>query len=284
MKIIRRLKRIFTTDRYLLFSLALKNLKIQYKYAFLGFLWAFFVPLCMALIFWFLFSFVFQRPIPPLSIVTALFVWQFVNLSVMGATTSIIDNVGILKKVYFPKEIVPLSVVFSNFINFLLSMAVLLVLVIIYDLYKGVTPLLPHNIIFLPGIIGLTLLLTLGLVLITSCLQVFYRDVRYIVEVSLMVWFYLSGIFYDVDQVARGAQAMKVTWVTKLFMINPLYDLLVMYRSAILPKSVTGMVVDVTLYYSPLMLIIQTLVIIVSLFFIAYAIFMSKEDDLIDYI
>ena len=91
-------------------------------------------------------------------------------------------------------------------------------------------------------------------------LQVFYRDVRYIVEVFLMVWFYLSGIFYDVDQVARGAHAMKVTWVIKLFMINPLYDLLIMYRSAILPKSVTGMVVDVTLYYSPVMLIVQTLV------------------------
>ena len=281
---LRRLKLIFTVHRELLFHLALKNLKIQYKYAFLGFLWAFFVPLCMALVFWFLFSFMFQRPTAPLSIVTALFVWQFMNMSITGSTTSIIDNSGILKKIYFPREIIPISVVFSNFINFLFSIVVLIVFVLGYNLFTGVTPLLPLEILFLPAIIALTLILTIGLVLVTSCLQVFYRDVRYIVEVVLLVWFYMSGVFYDIDLIGPRAEARGMTWVVKVFMINPAYDLFTMYRTAILPSSVPGMVVDVNRYYPSWLMVAQTVVISVALLIFAYGMFVKREKELVDFI
>jgi ABC-type polysaccharide/polyol phosphate export permease len=284
MNMLRRLKLIFTVHRELLFHLALKNLKIQYKYAFLGFLWAFFVPLCMALVFWFLFSFMFQRPTAPLSIVTALFVWQFMNMSITGSTTSIIDNSGILKKIYFPREIIPISVVFSNFINFLFSIVVLIVFVLGYNLFTGVTPLLPLEILFLPAIIALTLILTIGLVLVTSCLQVFYRDVRYIVEVVLLLWFYMSGVFYDVDLIGPKAEARGMTWVVKAFMLNPVYDLFTMYRMAILPRSVPGMVVDVNRYYPLWLMVAQTVVISVALLIVAYGMFVKREKELVDFI
>lgn len=260
--------------RELLFHLALKNLKIQYKYAILGFLWAFLVPLCMAMVFWFIFSFLFQRPTPPLSIITALFVWQFVSMSISGATSSIIENESILKKVYFPREIVPLAVVFSNLINFILSLIVLLFFILLYNLFKGNYPLFPLTVLFLPLIILLTLIFTIGLILLTSHLQVFYRDVRYIVEVILLMWFYLSGVFFDVGLVAKGG----IPWITKVFMLNPLYDLFSMYRMVLLNDNITKS------YYSTPLLVSQTIVISAIVFFFSYYRFMKKEEELVDLI
>jgi ABC-2 type transport system permease protein len=279
-----RLKRLCTTHRELLFHLALKNLKVQYKYAFLGFLWAFFVPLCMALVFWFLFAFLWQKPIPPLSIVTALFVWQFINMSIAGSTTSIIDNAGLLKKVYIPREIIPLSIVLSNFINFLLSLVVLIVLVLLYSFYKLGYPLLPVQIVYLPGLVAVTLLMTAGIVLITSSLQVLYRDVKYIVEIALLIVFYLSGAFYEVDLIALGAARKGIPWLVHLFMLNPIYDLFAMYRLAILPGSIPGMVVDVSEYYPPMLMVAQTVVFSLGLFFFAYYLFLKKDSELVDLI
>lgn len=284
MKIIERLKLIFTVHRDLLFHLALKNLKIQYKYAFLGFLWAFFVPLSMALVFWFLFSVVFRRPTPPLSIVTALFTWQFINASVVMGTNSIVDSGGILKKVYFPREIIPFSIIASNLINFILSVVVLIVFVLVYNLLGGIRPLLPLAIIFLPVIILITVILTAGFTLITSCLQVFYRDVKYIVEIVFLVWFYMSGVFFTVELVAEGAAKKGIPWVVNLFMLNPVYDLFTMYRQAILPKAVEGMVVDTSLYYPPWLMVLQTVVFSVAVFIFGYYMFMKRERELVDLI
>ena len=277
MNVIQRLKLLFTVYRELLFHLALKNLKIQYKYAVLGFLWALFVPFCMAMVFWIIFTFLFQRPEPPLSIVTALFVWQFVSASITGSTSSIIDNQAILKKVYIPREIIPLSIVLSNLINFVLSLAVLIPLVFFYNLFTGHTPILPIWIIFLPFIVFLTLLLTMGIALLTSCLQVFFRDVRYIVEIILLVWFYFSGVFYGIDLIAEPALKKGIPWLTHLYMLNPLVDLFTMYRIVLLN-------LDITEYCSTPILVLQTLGISMLLFFLSYRLFLKKENELVDLI
>ncbi len=283
-KVINRLKLVFAVHRDLLFHLALKNLKIQYKYAFLGFLWAFFVPLCLALVFWFLFSVVYSRPMPPLSIVTALFVWQFVSTSIMAGTNSIVDSGGMLKKVYFPREIIPISIVCSNLINFVLSLIVLVLFVLVYNLVKGISPIFPLAILFLPALVLLTLVLTSGIVLLTSCLQVFYRDVKYIVEIILMVWFYLSGVFFNVDLVNKGAQSWGMPWITQVFILNPMYDLFTMYRQAVLPKTVEGMVINISLYYPPWLMVLQTIVFTIAIFIFAYYQFMKREGELVDLI
>lgn len=283
-RVFARLRLLCTVHRELLFHLALKNLKVQYKYAFLGFLWAFFVPLCMALVFWFLFSFLYRRPIAPLSIVTALFVWQFVNVSISGATTSIIDNAGLLKKVFIPREIIPLSIVLSNLINFLLSIVVLVVLVLIYSTFKVGHPLLPLNIVFLPALVVVALLMTSGIVLITSSLQVLYRDVRYIVEIALLIVFYLSGAFYEVDFVASGAASNGIPWLVPLFMLNPIYDLFAMYRLALLPSAIPGMVVPISPYYPAWLMVGQAVAFSLGIFFIGYHLFIKRENDLVDLI
>lgn len=273
--VIKRLKLLFTVHRELLFHLALKNLKIQYKYAILGFLWAFFVPLCMAMVFWIIFTFLFRRPEPPLSIVTALFVWQFISGSIMGSTSSIIENQGILKKIYIPREIIPLSIVLSNFINFLLSLMVLVPLIFFYNLFKGHMPLLPVWIVFLPFIVLLTLLLTAGISLLTSCLQVFFRDVRYIVDICLLIWFYFSCVFYGIKLVAEPAMEKGMPWVTRIFLLNPLVDLFTMYRIVLLN-------LDVSKYCVTWILVLQTVGISMLIFYFSYRLFITREHDLVD--
>ncbi len=284
MKVLSRIRLLCTDYRELLFHLALKNLKVQYKYAFLGFLWAFFVPLCMALVFWLLFGVLFRRPIPPLSIVTALFVWQFINMSIAGSTTSIIDNAGVLKKVYIPREIIPLSIVLSNFVNFLLSLAVLILLIAFYTLFKVGYPFVPLRIVFLPGLALITLLMASGFVLLTSCLQVLYRDVKYIVEILLLIIFYFSGAFYDVDTFAPGAAAKGLPWLVTVFMLNPIYDLFAMYRSVLLPSSIPEMVVNISDYYPPFLMVAQCGAFSVGLFLLAYHYFLKQDRDLVDLI
>ena len=281
MKLLKRLSLLAKDYRELVFHLALKNLKIQYKYAFLGFLWAFFVPLCMALVFWFIFSFLFKRPTGPLALITALFVWQFINMSIASSTTSIVDGGGLLKKIYFPREIVPISFVLSNFINFVLSIVVLVVFVFVYNLVKGVWPIFPWYIVFLPPLVLLTLIMTTGIVLLTSCLQVFYRDVRYIVEIVLLVWFYFSGVFYEVDLIAGGAASKGMPWMVTLFMLNPLYDLFTLYRMVILPKA---SIVDISLYYNVLLMVAQCIAFSIAVFAAAYYYFLKKENELVDLI
>jgi ABC-type polysaccharide/polyol phosphate export permease len=155
--------------------------------------------------------------------------------------------------------------------------------VFFYNLFKGVSPLFPLYIVFLPLLIVLTFIFTAGFVLLFSHLQVFYRDVRYIVEVLLLVWFYLSGVFFQIDTVASGAAKRGIPWLTKLFILNPLYDLLTLYRVAVLPQE-TGMAIVISDYYNPWLLTLQLVLFSCVFFMISYHMFLKKEKDLVDFI
>ena len=172
----------------------------------------------------------------------------------------------------------------SNFINFLLSLVVLVVLVLIYTTFKAGHPILPVQILLLPPLVVVTFLMTSGFVLITSSLQVLYRDVKYIVEIALLIIFYLSGAFYEVDLIAAGAARKGIPWLVHLFMLNPIYDLFAMYRIVLLPSAISEMTVDISRYYPVWLVVSQTVVFSVLLFVAAYRMFLRREVDLVDLI
>lgn len=210
-------------------SLAVKDLKVRYKSPILGFLWAILVPILMAIIFVVIFSGMFKISIEnyPVFLLCGLFPWNFFQLSIGTGTTSIVDNGGLLKKVYFPRQVIPISIVAANLVNFILSLILLLIIVLVFRLKLGMPLLL------LPIVVVVQVILTTGVLLIFSSLHAYYRDVRYIVEVLLVCWFYLTPIFYDITGIIPERYI-------EIYMLNPMAGIVIIYRDILLYKTFPG--------------------------------------------
>jgi lipopolysaccharide transport system permease protein len=209
--------------RELLFNLSLKELKVRYKSAALGFLWAILHPLMLMAIFAIIFGVFMKINIPnyPAYLLTGLIPWFFFSSSLSSATNAIVDNYSLVKKVYFPRKVLPLSIIFSNFINFLLS---LVVLFIFLYLFFGIN--LSNRIFYLPLVVLLQLVFISGFCFITASLNVYYRDVKYLIEILLTLWFYATPIFYNLDMVPR--------WLLPFFYLNPMASLITLYRQILI--------------------------------------------------
>jgi len=180
--------------RELLIRLAWKEIRVRYKEPILGLAWAFLVPVLMTLIFMFIFTKIVKIPFEgyPFFIFLAvgLFPWNFFNVSVSTSTMSILESGTLIKKVYFPREIIPISIVFANGVNFLFTLVAMIFFIIICGIKLSLWLFL------LPVAFIAQILFTSGIALMISGLQVSYRDIKYIVEVALPFWFYMTPIFY----------------------------------------------------------------------------------------
>lgn len=185
--------------RELLYNLTMKELKLKYKNSALGFFWSFLNPLLMLMVYTFAFKFIMQVQIENYSVVllAGLLPWNFFNASVQGSTMSLISNAGLIKKVYFPREIIPLSLIFSNFVNFLMTLVVLFIAMMFFRVPLG------WNILMLPLILVLLVVFTTGFSLMLSALNVFYRDVSHFVEILFMAWIYLTPVIYSFEMIPQ---------------------------------------------------------------------------------
>ena len=218
--------------RELLLDLVWKDLRARYRYAAIGFLWAILEPLLMALILTFVFTVVFQmktgEDIGPASmILSGLITWQFLANSISSGTRSLIDNQNLIKKVYFPRETIPIASAGVNLVNLLIGFVILGV---IFTIQGGSIGL---NIIWIPFLMGIELILIIGLSLFLSCLNAYYRDVGYMVNALLLFGFYASPVFYQLSLVTKELDKIS-PWLTKLYMLNPMAGLITAYRQVIL--------------------------------------------------
>lgn len=257
--------------RQLLLRLAFKELKVRYKHLVLGFLWAFIVPSCTILVFLFVFRFIIKIPTQgyPFSIflVSALFPWSFLCLSLSNSIMSIIENGNLIKKVYFPREIIPISVVVANLVLFIFSLAT--VFILLFFLGLKLTPL----ILFLPFIIMLQTFFILGLALIVSSLQVKYRDIKYIMEIIFIFWFYLTPIFYPLSFVAGISDTFL-----KIYMLNPLAQFITLYRITLINNYINSIPPQINLFYLVLVSALTSTVV----FLTGFLIFKKQEPSFTD--
>jgi len=156
----------------------------------------------------------------PLFFLCGFLPWTFLSLSLSMAVSSIKDNANLVKKVYFPREILPLSIILSNLVQFLLTFVILIPALLLFKVNLGF-PLL-----FLPLIILFQLTFTLGLALILAALNVFFSDVRHLLEIFLQIWFWLTPIIYPVSFVPERFQS--------LYRLNPAVLFVERYRNALL--------------------------------------------------
>lgn len=217
--------------RYLIRTLAAKELKIKYKSAILGWLWSILNPLLLMLIFSFIFTYVIRVDVEkfPIFLLCGLLPWFFLSLSVSMATVSIVDNANLLKKAYFPLEVIPVSVVGANFFNFLIS----LILLMVFLFCSGIYPTM--NTLYLSAVVIFQFIFVLGISLLACTLHTLFRDVKYAVELGLVIWFYATPIFYPVTLVPERFRA--------LFYFNPLTLFVGIYRDILLYRRTPDLIV-----------------------------------------
>ncbi|MBW3622361.1 MAG: ABC transporter permease [Armatimonadetes bacterium] len=222
--------------RDLLRVLVERDLKVRYKRSALGFLWSFINPLMQALVLTLVFKFVLKIQIPNYSawVLAAILPWTFFQNSVLDAAQSILNHFTLLKKVYFPREIVPLSTVISNLIHLGLSFFVFLIYAWIIRIHIG------PMILLLPILVLFHFLLNAGIALAVSAMNVYYEDVKFIVQVFVQLLFYVCPIIYPTSRiVAEGGDPfspMSLLFL-KLYLLNPMASLIFAYQKILLSRA-----------------------------------------------
>jgi ABC-type polysaccharide/polyol phosphate export permease len=216
--------------RQLLDNLVRKELKVRYKHSALGFLWSLLTPIMMTAIFTAIFAVVLRIPVRDFAsfFLAGYLVWQFFANSVNSAVGSIVSNGPLIKKVYFPREVIPLSITLSQAVHFLL--AVLATAPLFFFQRGNVLP-------YLPAVgIGLVLLIlfTSGMAMIFAAANVRFRDLQELTQVIFLAWFYATPIIYPLFFVADNAprafmaaiRLNPMTWFVEFFQ-TPLYGVAV---------------------------------------------------------
>jgi ABC-type polysaccharide/polyol phosphate export permease len=218
--------------RELLLSMIERELRIRYKNSFLGFFWSLLNPLVTVLVMTVVFKFILRNQTPSFSayVLAAYLPYMFFQLSLMDSAQSVLGALPIVKKVYFPREVLPISVVLSNFVHFLLALAVFFVFQLVVWLRHPAVPPFQWTVIYLPFLLLINLALSLGLGLLISALNTFYEDVKYVVGVALYLLFFLSPIMYFSENVAYTAAQTGNSAMYALYHLNPIAMLSTAYR------------------------------------------------------
>jgi lipopolysaccharide transport system permease protein len=223
--------------RELLISMVQRELKIRYKNSFLGFFWSLVNPLIIVLVMTLVFKFFMHNDTKNFSayILAAYLPYMFFQFAIMDSAQSVLLYLPLVRKIYFPREILPLALIISNFIHFLLALAVFfLYLLAVYILDPQVSPF-QWTILLLPIVMVINFALATGLGLLVAAWNTFYEDIKYIVGVILYLLFFLSPIMYFSENVKYMSGTEKPNdLVYTLYHLNPISMLTTAYRKLLL--------------------------------------------------
>jgi lipopolysaccharide transport system permease protein len=214
----------FIAFRELLFTWTQRDFKVRYNQSVLGAAWAVLQPLSLMVIFSLIFSIFLKIPTGgiayPVFAYTALLPWTFFSNALSFAIPSLVNNMSLVSKIYFPREILPLSSILVGFADYLIAGVIFIFLMLFYRVPVG------PMILLAPLALAVQLILTYGISLIGSALMVFFRDVRFVIPLMLQIWMYLCPVIYPVSTVPE-----KYQW---LYFINPMAVIIDTYRRTIL--------------------------------------------------
>lgn len=212
----------FMHYRYFLRENVVKTIKLKYRSSYLGIVWTLVEPFLTMLVLTFVFGTLFGRDDPafPVYILSGRLLYSYFASATRGCVKSVRANAGMIKKVYVPKYIYPLSSILSNFIIFLVSLIVLVGVSLYYKIYP--------TLYTLEAIVPLAvlLLLSFGIGMILATVGVYFRDMEYLWSVALMLVMYTCAIFYKVERFEKN----DLVWVLN---INPLYCIIKNFRNCV---------------------------------------------------
>jgi lipopolysaccharide transport system permease protein len=209
--------------RELLYQMTRRDLLLRYKQTIMGFGWALFMPLLNTAVF----SVIFTRVAPldvgmpyPLFAYCGLLFWNFTASSLRFSVTSLTANTNLVTKVFFPREIFPISAVLVQLVDLAVGSLVL----IAFMIYFGIVP--TAALAALPWVVLVQFMFTLSLAMLLAMGNLFYRDVKYLFELVVMVWMFTSAVLYPVSQVGG--------LMGRIMALNPMTPILEAYRDVLL--------------------------------------------------
>lgn len=205
--------------REMIFSLVRRDLKGRYKGSVLGFMWTFINPLLQLGVYTMVFSLIMRNGIEDyyLFLFVALIPWIFFSTSLAGGSSCIWAQQDMVKKIYFPREVLPIAFVTSQFVNMLLSFLVVFGVLIISGKGLNLAALM-----YLPIIMLVEYVMALSVAMLFSAVTVYLRDIEYLTGIVTMAWQFLSPVMYSADQVPQ-----EVLWI---FNLNPMTSVITAYR------------------------------------------------------
>jgi lipopolysaccharide transport system permease protein len=209
--------------RELLYQMTMRDIRLRYKQTVMGFGWAIFMPLLNTAIF----SVIFMRvaPIPtgvpyPIFAYCGLLAWNFFAVSLRFSVNSLTSNSNLVTKVYFPREIFPLSSILVCVVDFAVGSVVLIAMMFYYHIQ--VTPAL----LFLPVVLAVLFIFTSAIALLLAMGNLFYRDIKYLFEVLITVWMFGTAVLYPAELVTGN--------VGTLMRLNPMTPIVEAFRTVLL--------------------------------------------------
>ena len=261
--------------RELLVSLVRKELRIKYKNSVLGFVWSLLNPALYLVIYYIVFQKILKNNVPLFAIflLCGLLVWNFFSNALSSATTTIINNAGIVKKVAFPREILALASVGAAFVFFLLQAIVLVLALLVFQVAPALSYLwlIPFSLVALVLFAG-------ALAVALSAINVYLRDTQHLLELVLLAWFWATPIVYPFQELGVRLSQKHLLW---LYFVNPVTVIVLTFQRALyaILGDASGPILP---NYSPLWYAMQILIVIVVsiiLFIGALALFGRLEGN-----
>ena len=233
----------------LIVELTKKDIKVRYKNSYLGYLWSLANPLFLALIFYFVFKVVtkVQMKDYTLFLISGLFVWQWINNSIMVGANLYIANSSLIKKVNFPRNFLAVSLVLSEGFNFIISIPVIIGFMLYYKHYPALNWL-----IYIPILLIISGIFIYSLSLLTATVNLFFRDMERLIGLALTFLFYMTPIIYPSSMIPKS--------YSYVLYINPFTPLVMSWQSVFLHNILDVKYVIVSLFYAIFLFLFATFV------------------------
>jgi ABC-type polysaccharide/polyol phosphate export permease len=227
--------------RELLLTFVIRDLRVRYKNSVLGFFWSLLNPLATVLVMTVVFKYIMGNETQNYSayLFAAYLPWTFFSMTLLDSSQSVLLHMPLIKKIYFPREILPLSAVLSNLVHFLLALVVFFAFLLgVWALDPRVSPF-TLTVFWVPLLTIPFVLLTAGCALIVAALNTFYEDTKYILSVGLYLMFFLTPVFYFSESVYHAKMIPNDyrQTVYTAYHLNPVSEYVSTYRKALLPPQ-----------------------------------------------
>lgn len=208
-------------SRELLYFFVWRDVKVKYKQTYLGILWAILQPVLLMLIFYFIFSRTLDIKVGmhyPIYAFSGLILWGLFSSGITNSSESLLSNAPIIRKIYFPRILIPLASLLTALVDFLFAFLVLFILLIVFQQSLSWTA-----IFFFPLAVVISFLSSFGIGSLLGALNVKYRDFRYLLPFSMQLLFFGSQVVYTINTI-------QAEWIKLLLYINPLNGALELFR------------------------------------------------------
>ena len=213
-------------SRQLIVVLGRRAFFTRYRRASFGLAWAVGLPLVQAAVMAVIFHFAVRIQVPhyPVFVFTGMFAWSFFSSALQAGSSAIVDNSGLCSRIYFPRAVMPIVSVTGNIYNFVVTIGILLVVSTVFQVWPGW-----HTLLLIPAAM-IAIALCIAFALVLSAIQVYFRDVRYIVQAAVTAWFYLTPVFYPLEFLRQHNVPDLLRIVVQL---NPATGLVELFRKAV---------------------------------------------------